>query len=172
MWAYTAAHKTLPLGTYVKVTNLENGKTVVAKITDRGPFVAGRIIDLSAACAQCLGSYGRGLARVRVEAVQGATEQVVNHTTYWKPAPVASFRYGNFAVQIGAFQNQSNAFLLQDKMKGFICRVRTGYVPEKPGLWYRVQVGAYKDIEEAKTQAQKFRAKGFRGAFVIAVDGQ
>lgn len=172
MWAYTAAHKTLPLGTYVKVTNLDNGRTVVAKITDRGPFVAGRIIDLSAACAQCLGSYGRGLARVKVEAVQGATEQVVGHTTYWKPAPVPSFRYGNFAVQIGAFQNQSNAFLLQNRMNGLVCRVRTGYVPEKPGLWYRVQVGAYKDIEEAKAQAQKFREKGFRGAFVIAVDGQ
>ncbi|MDR3568072.1 MAG: septal ring lytic transglycosylase RlpA family protein [Syntrophobacteraceae bacterium] len=170
MWAYTAAHKTLPLGTYVKVTNLANGKTVVAKITDRGPFVSGRIIDLSARCAQCLGSWTKGLARVKVEAVQGATEQVVGRATYWKPEPVKSFRYGKFAVQVGAFQNESNAYRLQDKMGGRNIRVRTGCVPGKPGLWYRVQVGAYTDIVVAKAKARKFRGDGFPGAFVIAVD--
>ena len=170
MWAYTAAHKTLPLGTYVKVTNLVNGKSVVAKITDRGPFVSGRIIDLSAKCAECLGSRNKGLARVRVEAVQGATEQVVGNATYWKPQPVPSFRYGKFAVQIGAFRNESNAYRLQDTMRGRQCRVRAGYSPEKPGLWYRVQVGSYRDIVVAKAQAKKFRADGFPGAFVIAVD--
>ena len=170
MWAYTAAHKTLPLGTYVKVTNLASGKTVVTKITDRGPFVSGRIIDLSARCAQCLGSWTKGLARVRVEAVQGATEQVVDNSTYWKPEPVQSFRYGKFAVQLGAFRNETNANRLRDKMSDRYCRVRTGYVPEKPGVWYRVQVGSYRDIVEAKAQALKFRAEGFPGAFVIAVD--
>ncbi len=172
MWAFTAAHKTLPLGTYVKVTNLENGKSVVAKITDRGPFAAGRIIDLSAKCAQSLGCWTKGLARVRVEAVQGATEQVVGNATYWKPEPVKSFRYGKFAVQVGAFQNETNAYRLQDKMRARNCRVRTGYVPERPGLWYRVQVGSYKDLVVAKEQARKYRAGGFPGAFVIAVDGQ
>lgn len=172
MWAYTAAHKTLPLGTYVKVTNLSNGRTVVAKITDRGPFVSGRIIDLSAKCAECLGCRTRGLARVKVEAVQGATEQVVGNATYWKPVPVQSFRYGKFAVQIGAFRSETNAYLLHHRMRGRDCRVRTGYIPEKPGLWYRVQVGDYQDIVVAKAQAQRLRAGGFPGAFVIAVDGQ
>ena len=70
MWADTAAHKTLPLGTYVKVTNLGNGRTTVLRINDRGPFVAGRIIDLSAKGAEDLGCRMKGLARVRVEAVQ------------------------------------------------------------------------------------------------------
>lgn len=172
MWAYTAAHKTLPLGTYVKVTNLANGKSVVAKITDRGPFVSGRIIDLSAKCAQCLGSWTKGLARVKVVAVQGATEQVVGNATYWKPEPVPSFRYGQFAVQIGAFRNEANASRLREKMKERYCRVRTGYVPGKPGLWYRVQVGSYKDIVVAKAEAEKYGSGGFPGAFVIAVDGQ
>jgi rare lipoprotein A len=170
MWAFTAAHKTLPLGTYVKVTNLANGRSVVAKITDRGPFVSGRIIDLSAKCAQCLGSWTKGLAHVRVEAVQGATEQVVGNSTYWKPQPVPSFRYGQFAVQIGAFRNRANAYRLQTKMGGRYCMVRTGYAPGKPGLWYRVQVGSYKDIVVAKAEAEKYRTGGFPGAFVIAVD--
>ena len=98
MWADTAAHKTLPLGTYVKVTNLGNGKTTVLRINDRGPFVAGRIIDLSAKGAEDLGCRMKGLARVRVEAVQYATPQVVGNATYWKVDPVPSFRYGKFAV--------------------------------------------------------------------------
>ncbi len=70
MWANTAAHKTLPLGTYVKVTNLENGRSTILRVNDRGPFVGGRIIDLSARGAQDLGCHVKGLARVRVEAVQ------------------------------------------------------------------------------------------------------
>ncbi len=172
MWAFTAAHKTLPLGTLVKVTNLENGKSVIARITDRGPFVPGRIIDLSARCAQCLGCFRDGLAKVKVQAVQGATKQVVGNSTYWKPAPVPSFRYGKFAVQIGAFRNETNAYLLQDRMKGQYCRVMSAYVPDKPGLWYMVQVGSYRDLDVAKEQAEKYRADGFRGAFVIAVDRQ
>lgn len=172
MWAYTAAHKTLPLGTYVKVTDLGNGRSVIAKITDRGPFVPGRIIDLSARCAKTLGCLGKGLARVKVEAVQSATEQVVGNSTYWKPAPVPSFRYGKFAVQIGAFQDETNAYLLQQKMSGRYCRVRSCCIPGKPGVWYRVQVGAYKDLVVAKAEAKKYRADGFAGAFVIASDGQ
>lgn len=172
MWGYTAAHKTLPLGTYVKVTDLENGRSVIAKITDRGPFVSGRIIDLSAGCAKALGCLRTGLAKVKVQAVQNVTRQVVGKSTYWKPAPVPSFRYGRFAVQIGAFQDETNAYLLQEKMSGRDCRVISGCIPDKQGLWYRVQVGSYNDLNVAKAAAKRYRADGFPGAFTIAVDGQ
>ena len=67
MYAYTAAHKTLPLGTYVRVINLENGKSVVVRINDRGPFKKGRIIDLSYAAAKKIGMIEKGTARVRLE---------------------------------------------------------------------------------------------------------
>ena len=67
----TAAHKHLPLPTFVRVTNLENGRALIVRVNDRGPFVDGRIIDLSAGAAKKLGFYGQGLARVRVEAVKG-----------------------------------------------------------------------------------------------------
>ncbi|MGA7644479.1 MAG: septal ring lytic transglycosylase RlpA family protein [Syntrophobacteraceae bacterium] len=134
MWAATAAHKTLPLGTYVKVTNLGNGKTTVLRINDRGPFVAGRIIDLSAKGAEDLGCRMKGLARVRVEAVQYATPQVVGNATYWKVDPVPSFRYGQFAVQIGAFRDQAKAYRLKEKSRGTGCRsvpIRTWLLPKR-----------------------------------------
>ena len=69
MYKLTAAHKTLPLGTCVRVTNLKNRKSVVVKINDRGPFVRGRIIDLSYAAAKKIGMIGDGTAKVRVEIV-------------------------------------------------------------------------------------------------------
>jgi len=70
MYAMTAAHRTLPIPTYVEVTNLENGRTVVVRVNDRGPFHEGRIIDLSYAAAQKLGLVGPGTARVRVRALE------------------------------------------------------------------------------------------------------
>ncbi|NIA20141.1 MAG: septal ring lytic transglycosylase RlpA family protein, partial [Xanthomonadaceae bacterium] len=66
----TAAHKLLPLPTHVRVTNLENGRSMIVRVNDRGPFVKGRIIDLSAGASKKLGFYAKGTARVRVETVQ------------------------------------------------------------------------------------------------------
>lgn len=172
MWSDTAAHKTLPLGTYVKVTNLENGRTTVLRVNDRGPFVSGRIIDLSAKAAQDLGSYGRGLARVRVEAVQYATPQQVGDAVYWKADPVPSFRYGKFTVQIGAFRDQANACRLRDRMTKDKLEARVTDQPERNGQWYRVQVGSYMDLVVAKSELERFRSNGFPDAFVIAVEGQ
>ena len=171
MWADTAAHKTLPLGTYVKVTNLENGRSTILRINDRGPFVAGRVIDLSAKGAQDLGCRMKGLARVRVEAVQYATPQVVGNATYWKVDPVPSFRFGRFAVQIGAFRDQANAYRLKEKMAGDNRTIRVTNLPERDGLWYRVQIGSYQDLVVAKAELERFRSNGFPDAFVIAVEG-
>ena len=168
MWALTAAHKTLPLGTYVKVTNLANGRSVVAEITDRGPFVPDRIIDLSAGCAKRLGCLRQGLARVLIKAVQPPGKPAKDNASRWKHAPAPSVRYDNFAVQIGAFRNETNAYLLQARMKGRDCRVWKEYLPDKNSFWYRVQVGAYNNLNIAKVEAERYRANGFPGAFVIS----
>lgn len=72
MYKLTAAHKTLPLSTYVRVTNLKNGKQVIVKVNDRGPFSSNRLIDLSYAAAKKLGILGRGIAPVNVEAIEKA----------------------------------------------------------------------------------------------------
>ena len=79
----TAAHRTLPFGTMVRVTNLSNGKTVDVRIIDRGPFVAGRIIDLSHAAAERLGIYGKGTARVRVKYIGPAEPK--DDDAIWRP---------------------------------------------------------------------------------------
>ncbi len=172
MWADTAAHKILPLGACVKVTNLENGSSTILRINDRGPFVAGRIIDLSVKGARDLGSYTKGLARVRVEAVQCAAPLVVGNVTYWKADPVPSFRYGRFAVQIGAFRDPANAYRLRDKMSKEVREVRVTDRPIRDGLWYRVQAGSYTDLVVASEEMNRLRSNGFPDAFVIAVEGQ
>lgn len=87
----TAAHRTLPFGTVVKVTNLDNGKTAVVKINDRGPFVDGRIIDLSRAAAVELGMVDSGVARVSLQILDFVSQNEL------------------FAVQVGAYGTESNA---------------------------------------------------------------
>jgi rare lipoprotein A len=101
MHAMTAAHRTLPLGTTVRVTNLKTGHSAVVQITDRGPFVSGRILDLSQAAAKKTDVWGAGVARVRLE---------VLHT------PVPLNRGGRWAVQIGAFEKEHAADKLRDHL--------------------------------------------------------
>ncbi len=95
--AMTAAHLTLPLGTTVRVTNLANGESAVVRITDRGPFVRGRIIDLSLAAAKSTGVYRAGVVKVRVEAFDPP------------PLPANVPQGGRWCVQIGAFPTEADA---------------------------------------------------------------
>jgi rare lipoprotein A len=97
---FTAAHKTLPFNTIVKVTNLSNGKYTLARINDRGPFVAGRIIDLSRAAAAAIGMVGDGVAEVSVEVVVEGDGQTYHRTGY-EP--------DKFAMQVGSFRQIENA---------------------------------------------------------------
>ncbi len=94
MHAMTAAHRTLPLGSIVRVTNIENGDSAVVRITDRGPFIEGRIVDLSQAAAKKVGLVQKGTGQVRIEVLQA-------------PAPIESG--GKWAVQIGGFGHEADA---------------------------------------------------------------
>lgn len=172
MHAMTAAHKTLPLGTYVKVTNLENHRSTILRINDRGPFVAGRIIDLSCRGAQELDSYRKGTARVRVEAVQHASEEKLGTNTYWRVDPVPSFRYGQFTIQIGAFREQPNALKLKDRMSRHFDGAQIVQAYEKGCILHRVQVGMYRDLLLARKDLDSLRIHGFSDAFIVAVEGQ
>ena len=89
MYDLTAAHPTLPLGTFVRVTNLRNGKAVVLKVNDRGPVVEGRIIDVSFGAAQILGMSGRGIQRVRLDLIKPSLHQsaVRNHVALRQTLP-------------------------------------------------------------------------------------
>jgi rare lipoprotein A len=101
MRAMTAAHRTLPLGSIVRVTNLKSGDAVIVRITDRGPFIPGRVVDLSQAAAEKVGLIKSGVARVKVELVQ-------------TPLPVD--QGGRWAVQIGAFQEEDPARALAGRL--------------------------------------------------------
>ncbi|NLJ27123.1 MAG: septal ring lytic transglycosylase RlpA family protein [Deltaproteobacteria bacterium] len=170
MNAMTAAHKTLPLGTYVKVTHLDTNRSIIVRVNDRGPFVAGRIIDLSCRAAQELGTAQKGLARVRVEAVQVAAEEHMGQNTYWKVNPMPSLRYGNFMIQIGAFREQANAYRLREKMVKGGQEIQVYPYNDGGDQYYRVQVGVYKDLVLARREMERLRQSGFNDAFVVAME--
>ena len=101
MHAMTAAHRTLPLGSIVRVTNLKTGHSAVVRITDRGPFISGRIIDLSLAAAKAVDVWQPGVARVRVDVLK---------------TPSALNAGGRWCVQIGAFEEKKTASQLADRL--------------------------------------------------------
>jgi rare lipoprotein A len=124
MYKLTAAHRTLPFETMVRVTNLNNGKSTTVRITDRGPFVENRIIDLSLAAAREIELVGPGVAPVRVE-VLGNID------------PTAGF----FTVQVGAFRDRGNAERLRDRLTVTYSPIFIQQYDSPDGVLYRVRVG-------------------------------
>jgi rare lipoprotein A len=105
MYKRTAAHKTWPMNTMVKVTNLDNGKSTVVRINDRGPFVKGRIIDCSYAAGKDLGLDKTGLAHVKLKVLALAGVADSKKTTTTKSKPKNNIRFNNFSIPIGIFSN-------------------------------------------------------------------
>lgn len=134
--AMTAAHLTLPLGTLVRVTNLANGESVVVRITDRGPFVHGRIIDLSLAAAKATGVYRAGVAKVRIEAY--SAPKSAPRSAPGTTASPSAIPGGRWCVQIGAFYNPQDAIQLKNDL---LRRYTTAKVIEfagPTGHWVRI----------------------------------
>ena len=151
----TAAHRTLPFDTWLRVVNLDNSKTVEVRINDRGPFTEGRIIDLSHAAARAIDMLGSGTARVRLE--------VIRTPDYTPPAV--------FAVQVGAFRNRANAERLRAEMQSLYGSARLVQRADTPDLW-RVVAGSEPTQEAAKGLAERIRKE--RGeksaAFIVRLD--
>ncbi|ORJ59075.1 septal ring lytic transglycosylase RlpA family protein [Geothermobacter hydrogeniphilus] len=167
MYKMTAAHKTLPLGVSVRVTNKRNGRQVVVRINDRGPFVAGRIIDLSYAAAKQLGVVGPGTAPVRIEALGYAEQGSDRKVAYRAPQ---SYDVGEFSIQVGAFALADNAYRLADRL-----RVRYGASSVAEGWvsgqrFYRVRAGRYRSLEAAEAARVRLAGQGYAGAFVVATE--
>ena len=120
----TAAHKTLPFNTQVRVTNLVTGQSATVRINDRGPFVRGRIIDLSAAAAKATGVYRMGLAKVKLEVFA---------------APAAIATGGRWAVQIGAFSDGSEAESLRQRLVQEFPTANVVEYTSSTGHWLRVR---------------------------------
>lgn len=167
MHALTAAHKTLPLGVWVKVRNLKSGQEQILRVNDRGPFVAGRVIDLSYAGAQALGLVGPGTAPVRVEALGFQAIDSAGRITYQAPP---RYDLGNFSIQIGAFTLAANAQKMAGEMErthGF-ASVQTGLV--NGTTFHRVRAGKYGSLAEAEKARQAFDGQGHRNCFVVSLD--
>ena len=122
--ALTAAHRTLPMGSLVVVTNLKTGQSSPMRISDRGPFVAGRMIDLTMASAKATGIYGAGLAMVRVD-------------VYETPKPIDSG--GRWCVQIGAFHDEVDAIDLKQRLLLLYPRSNVIEFPGENSYWVRIR---------------------------------
>jgi rare lipoprotein A len=167
LYAMTAAHKTLPLPTYVEVTNLDNGRSVIVKVNDRGPFHGGRIIDLSYTAASKLGILGKGTGRVEVRAIDPRAPD---------PAPAdapvlvqqdipAGTTDSQLFLQVGAFQNRDNAERMRSNIQAQnLGAVRIVEAGTEQGTFYKVQVGPLSDNGEADRVAQALQPLGISAA--------
>lgn len=168
MYGMTAAHKTLPMNTHVLVKNLENGKELVTRINDRGPFVKGRIIDLSLAGARELDIIEKGTARVQVTALGEAVTVTRNNEEIEQFLPHEDFQAGDFYVQIGSFTVQDNAVRLKNKVTGWGKTADITTFDRGDAFFYRVQVKAGNRLEEANRMERVMTESGFPDTFVVA----
>jgi rare lipoprotein A len=162
MYKPSAAHKTLPLGTKVKVTSRKNGKTMVVRINDRGPFVRGRIIDLSYAAAATLGMVEEGVVPVRVETIELGDNRYMKSKE--KAVPSGSLIY---TVQVGSFQEEGTALHLKRVLEADYAPVFIQVWNDRSKVYYRVRVGKYTKEEDARELSLQLQQQNFT-AFVTA----
>ena len=146
MNSLVAAHRTLPFGSVLRVTNLNNGREVQVRVIDRGPFVGDRILDLARAAAVALDMIGTGTAPVRIELLSG-------------PSPAE----GDFTVQVGAFADRANAEQLRDRMVGRYQPIFIQVYDTPTGHFYRVWVGRFPSPDAAQQLAVQLKnSDGFQ----------
>jgi len=153
MYKLTAAHRTLPFETMVRVTNLNNGKSTTVRITDRGPFVGNRIIDLSLAAAREIESVGPGVVPVRIE-VLGNVDVTA----------------GFFTVQVGAFKDRGNAERLRDRLALSYTPIFIQQYDSPEGTFYRLRVGKVSGEDAANELAEQLRSKEGFTTLVFRLD--
>ncbi len=166
MHAVSAAHKTLPLGTYVRVRNLNNNRTLDVRINDRGPFVRGRIIDLSYGAAKALDVVDAGTAPVKIVAL-GAPVTSSGKGEGKKYMPL-DYYSGNFTFQVGAFTERANAERLVQRLDQIYKNAHQVAYFDGSRTFYRVRVGLSTDLEEAEQYEQALRQGGFPETFIVA----
>lgn len=149
MFQLTAAHRLLPLGSTVKVTHLENQRTVLVKVNDRGPFVKGRILDLSYAAAQAIGMDQEGIAPILLEIIQ-----------------MDEIALGVYTVQAGAFRDEENALTLQRRLSESYRDVSIDQVDDSGLPLFRVRVGRFSRIRHARNVARRIHRSQELDTFV------
>ena len=166
MYGVSAAHKTLPFGTVVRVHNLRNGRKLDIRINDRGPFVRGRIIDLSYGAANKLGVVGPGTAPVEI-VVLAAPARTVRQPGGQERLVAVDLTSGNFTFQVGAFQDRNNAERLAAKLKQTYNHVHVASFNRGDGMFHRVRVGRATTLKDADEYEQALIRQGF-DVFIVA----
>ncbi len=165
MYALTAAHKLLPFGTIVEVRNLENDRTVMVRINDRGPFVGSRVIDLSYTAAEKLDMIKNGTAEVQITAI--GTDDLI----FQRKLSESDYFTGDFAIQVGAFAEEANARNLGDRLKKEVGSVEIVPFTDVAGrVLYRVRVGRFSSLNQAEKQKESLSAAGFSNIYTVARD--
>ena len=183
MYSLTAAHRTLPLPSIVKVTNLENGRSLVLRVNDRGPYAKNRIIDVSKRASQLLGFQTQGTTKVRVEvmekeskalkaAMTGEKVDVDNIYKVQEEAPVVSsnvlssdsYQKGSYFVQVGSYSQEAGAQKVVSELK---VKSNIYYVNVDGQRFYRVRVGPFSNEKEAEVSLAKLKYSGVYDAKVV-----
>jgi rare lipoprotein A len=167
MNAMTAAHKTLPLGVYVKVRHKRSGREIIVRINDRGPFVRDRIIDLSEGAARKLDMIQEGLAMVNVTALGYKVELKTKEVEY---RPPISYDNGHFALQVASLKSRPNAYRFADELRKKYGNADVQEATVNGNTFYRVRFGQYSSLRSAQSAQKSFEHNGFPGNFVVAVD--
>lgn len=142
MYGLSAAHRTLALGTVIRVTNLDSYKSITVRINDRGPFARNRILDLSYGAAKELGYVAQGTAKVKIETVEPVKDAAL------------------FTVQAAAFVEEENARMLKERLQRKFETVYIVPFESNVGKFFRVRVGAYPTEEKAERIAGKLTLEG------------
>lgn len=165
MYGVSAAHKTLPLGTWVRIRHLENGHTLDVRINDRGPFVRGRIIDLSFGAAKKLGIVGPGTARVEIAALGKAGKPRPDGRPTYQPV---AYHQGNFTFQVGAFTDRKNAEQFVEQLDKTYLNAHMAPYNDGQVVFYRVRVGKCNTLAQAAEYENHLVRNGFPDAFTVA----
>jgi rare lipoprotein A len=171
MYVMSAAHKRLPIPTYLKVTNLENGRQVVVRVNDRGPFHENRIIDLSYAAASRIGMLGKGTALVEIRAIDPRAPQATPRLRSAKATAPAAKKTASgplIFLQAGAFSSNGNAERLRQRLeRGLERRVRVVPVQTNRGAVHRVQIGPLASVEIADRVSAQLHEFGVSEPLVV-----
>jgi len=166
MYAMTAAHKTLPLPSYLEVTNLNNGRKVIVKVNDRGPFHGNRLIDLSYSAATQLGIIGKGTGMVELRAITNG-KVVATPVTERIDTPRMAGSVGLY-LQVGAFSTEHSAGQLKAKLQGQIGDAVLIVPLNKPnGNLYRVRVGPLSNVEYGDSLASRLLDLGYNDSHIV-----
>ncbi len=166
MHAKTAAHPSLPMGTFLLVRNLENNKKVIVRINDRGPFAKDRIIDLSYRSAQMIDMIQNGTAKVEITALDLDSPDVQERVKTAHP----DYFTGDFTVQVGAFSDKNRAEALRDQLQASEPDVFITRSSVDGQTVYRVRVGRFTSLEDAQHAKRRLVKNGHENVFAVSMD--